>query len=140
MLLLTIFNTLDYWFLGNQARFICVDLYGCPTAGPVSLLEEGRKTAQPVLSSWQNLEEQRKRIAGSGPGEPCQFFSYTVENSMCFLSHSNIFTPLVPLIKLSLFSWIQRRDPHHWLLICIIMEASMGYIQFWMVSHVYFTQ
>jgi len=75
-------------------------------------LGESGKTAWPMLSSWQNLEEQRKRTAGSGLESPCQFFGCMVENSMCFPSHSNIFTPLVPLIKLSLSFQIQGRDPH----------------------------
>lgn len=40
---LTIFNALNYWFLEAQARFICVNLYGCLTVKPVSLLGGKRK-------------------------------------------------------------------------------------------------
>lgn len=125
MLLLSTFNALDYWFPGRQARLTCVILHGCLTEEPLLLL--GGETAQPLLSSWQDLQEQKKGLLALFRAKRCQNFSCTVENSMCFPSHSNISTPLVPLIKLSLSSdfWegthiFQCSDP-------FLMGASMGY-------------
>lgn len=125
VLLLSTFNALDYGFLGWQARLTRVNSYGCLIEEPLPLL--GGKTAQPVLSSWQDLQEQKKRLLAGHMANLCQSFSCTVENSMCFPSQSNISTPLVPLIKLSLSSdfWegthiFQCSDP-------FLMGASMGY-------------
>lgn len=104
--------------------------YGCLTEEPLPLLRG--KTAQPVLSSWQDLQEQKKGLLAVDRAKCCQNFSCTVEISMCFPSHSNISTPLVPLIKLSLSSdfregthIVQCSDP-------FLMGASMGYFH-WMV-------
>lgn len=136
VLLLSTFNALDYWFLGRRARFTCVISYGCLTEEPLPLL--GGKTAQSVLSSWQDLQEQKKGLLAVERAKHCQNFSCTVENSMCFPSHSNISTPLVPLIKLSLSSdfWegthiFQCSDP-------FLMGASLGYFSTGWFSHVYF--
>lgn len=77
---------------------------------------ESNKTAHPWFPAGRILRNRGRALLAVDMSNPCQFFGGTVENSMCFPSHSNIFTPLVPLIKFSLSSWIQERDARPWML------------------------
>lgn len=126
MLLLTIFNSLNYWFLETQAGFICVNWFECLTAEQASLL--GGKQKDSTARAFQ--------LAKSGRTEEENCWQWTLKSLPILWLHGwklhvlpitqQYFHTSVPLIKLCLSFQIQGRDPHPWMFRSIFNWGKHG--------------